>query len=507
MHQKHTFGNQRSVNNQKYQNVRQPLKIFRNCTIVVMTILWLFTFQLPGAGAQLPEIDEDERGILSQLQILQQQIDELKTQQLVSTQYISAPPTATASGMAEDEYDSDLPEYLFGDPGESNPFPTARLTGFFQADAVGFIQDAGNIQAVGDIQNGADFRRARLAATGDVWDNVGYMLEMDFAFPGRPSFMDVWLEVRDVMGGNNVRIGQYRQPFGMDGLTSVKELTFLERALPFAFLPFRQIGAMVFGNTEDEQSTYALSGFRFPTGPYGGNIGDSGGFGVATRLTHLLIDHGDGNGLLHIGGGFTFANPANNLVQYRNQPEVFVSETGGAAQVPVGVPLAVPPFVDTGLIPTQNFSLFNAELAYAIGSFYAQSEVTCSVVKERNGTTNNFSGAYAQFGYFLTGESRAYNRKGGVFGRVVPLDPFSRDGGCGAWELAGRWSYIDLNDKNIQGGRLTDLMLGVNWYLNQYTKFQFNYIHAFLNSSSNVNGPVIDNSNANILAVRAQVDF
>ncbi len=507
MHQKHTFGKRRSVLNPKYQNVRQPLRTFRNRSFVVMTLLWLFTFQLSGAGAQLPEIDQDERGIQAQLQILQQQIDELKSQQVKPAQFTSQIPPAPAASMGEDEYDSDLPEYMFGDSSDSNKFPTARLTGFFQTDAVGFIQDAANIQAVGDVQNGADFRRARLAATGDAWENVGYMLEMDFAFPGRPSFMDVWLEVRDVLGGNNVRVGQYRQPFGMDGLTSVKELTFLERALPFAFLPFRQIGAMYFGNTEDEQSTYAVSGFRFPTGPYGGNIGDSGGFGLATRLTHLLIDNGDGNGLLHIGGGFTFANPANNLVQYRNQPEIFVSETGGAAQVPVGVPLAVPPFVDTGLIPTQNFSMFNAELAYAVGSFYAQSEVIYTVVKERNGPTNNFSGAYAQFGYFLTGESRAYNRKGGVFGRVVPLDPVGKDCGCGAWELAGRWSYIDLNDKNIQGGRLTDLTLGVNWYLNQFTKFQFNYIHAFLNSSSNVNGPVIDNSNADILAVRAQVDF
>ncbi|WP_291166545.1 porin [Gimesia sp.] len=507
MHQKYTFGDQRAVKHPKYQDVRQPLRTFRNRLLTVMTILWFAGLSLYEVKAQLPPTREADTSLQSQLQILQQQIDELKAQQVVPTQYLSQLPSAPAAAMGEDEYDSDLPEYMFGDSSNSNQFPTARLTGFFQADAVGFIQDAANIQAVGDIQNGADFRRARLAAAGDAWENIGYMLEMDFAFPGRPSFMDVWLEVRDVLGGNNVRIGQYRQPFGMDGLTSVKELTFLERGLPFAFLPFRQIGAMFFGNTEDEQSTYALSGFRFPTGPYGGNIGDSGGFGVATRLTHLLIDNGGCDGLLHLGGGFTFANPANNLVQYRNQPEVFVSETGGAAQVPVGVPLAVPPFVDTGLIPTQNFSLFNAELAYAIGSFYAQSEMIYAVVNERNGTTNNFSGGYAHFGYFLTGESRTYNRKGGVFGRVVPLEPFSRDGGCGAWEVAGCWSYIDLNDKNIQGGRLTDLTLGVNWYLNQFTKFQFNYIHAFLNSSSNVNGPVIDNSNADILALRAQVDF
>ena len=61
--------------------------------------------------------------------------------------------------------------------------------------------------------------------------------------------------------------------------------------------------------------------------------------------------------------------------------------------------------------------------------------------------------------------------------------------------------YIDLDDKNIAGGRLTDLTLGVNWYLNRYTKFQFNYIHAFLTR------PVGVDSDADIVALRAQLDF
>lgn len=500
----HNSGTKSSSAMQKIAD-KQPTQISRCLSKWIVAIAGLLVFFDSSTQAELPEIQGTNENLTSQLQDLQRQIDELKSQQIMTVQNL-APPATDPMMETPDEYDSDLPPYLFGDSNAPQDFPTVRLTGFFQADAVWFSQDSKNIQAVGDVQNGADFRRARLAATGDAWENIGYMLEMDFAFPGRPSFMDVWLEVRDVLGGNTVRVGQYRQPIGMDALTSVKELTFLERALPFAFLPFRQIGAMYFGNTEDERSTYAISGFRYPTGPYGGNIGDSGGYGLATRLTHLLVDNGDGNGLVHIGADYSYANPANNLIQYRNQPEVFVTEAGGS-NVPVGVPSAVPPFVDTGLISAQDYHLFDAELAYAIGSFYAQSEVLYSIVQQRNGEVDTFSGAYAHFGYFLTGESRAYNRKGGVFGRVKPLDPFNRDGGCGAWEIAGRWSYIDLNDKSIQGGRMTDLTLGLNWYLNQFTKFQFNYIHSFLHSSPAVYGPVVNNSNADIFALRAQVDF
>lgn len=43
-------------------------------------------------------------------------------------------------------------------------------------------------------------------ASGHVADNVGYMIQFDFAFPGRPSFMDVWLEVRNTDLSNTLRI-------------------------------------------------------------------------------------------------------------------------------------------------------------------------------------------------------------------------------------------------------------------------------------------------------------
>src|SRR5690606_233849 len=53
-------------------------------------------------------------------------------------------------------------------------YPTVRITGLIQADLIHFNQDDTNKESVGDISNGVDFRRARLGATGDVWENVGY---------------------------------------------------------------------------------------------------------------------------------------------------------------------------------------------------------------------------------------------------------------------------------------------------------------------------------------------
>lgn len=378
-------------------------------------------------------------------------------------------------------------------------FPTVELHGFFQADAGWINQSAANVATVGDVQDGADFRRARLLASGDAWNNVGYMVEMDFAFPGRPSFMDVWMEVRDVPLFGTIRGGQYRNFFSMDCLTSVKELTFLERALPFAFSPFRQISLGFYNHAENELATWGLSVFRYPTDFFGGNTGDNGGYGTAGRVTFLPYIDEASNTLLHLGGNFSFADPSDDLSRFRNQPEFFVGETAGSVD-PL-IPDNFPPFVDTGLIPTTSFNVIGAELAGATGSFYWQSEfMHTSVNRPGDAGTYNFSGGYAYAAYLLTGERRPYNRTQGVFGRIVPDNPFDGSG-IGAWELAGRWSYIDVTDGDVQGGRLTDLTFGLNWYLNEFAKLQFNYIHAFLNR------PPGGQSEAGICAVRGQVFF
>jgi len=378
-------------------------------------------------------------------------------------------------------------------PSGSQPpsFPTVDLTGFFQAD-VGWVSQSNlNHTAVGDLQDGVDFRRARLAATGSVAENVGYMLEMDFAFPGRPNFMDVWGEIRGLDTLQNFRFGQYRQPFGLDGLTSVKELTFLERCLPFAFLPFRQTGVMAHGVSEAQDMTWAFSGFRAPVDAFGSNVGDNGGYGLATRLTAVVADSGNGD-IIHVGGAYSLINPTNDLVQYRNQPEFFISDS---------ISGATPFFVDTGPIATDVVNLFAGELAATSGAWHAQGELVYTVVDRKAAGSATFSGASIQTGYLLTGEHRPYNRKSGVLGRIVPDQNFGSDGGCGAWEVAARWSYLDLNDSGINGGLLNDVTAGLNWYLNRNTKFQLNYVHAFLKT------PGLGDSDADIVAMRAQVDF
>ena len=58
--------------------------------------------------------------------------------------------------------------------------------------SVWFDQTQKNINTVGDVQDGIDFRRARLAAKGNVTKNISYIMEFDFA-ASQARFVDVWL--------------------------------------------------------------------------------------------------------------------------------------------------------------------------------------------------------------------------------------------------------------------------------------------------------------------------
>ena len=55
-------------------------------------------------------------------------------------------------------------------------------------------------------------------------------------------------------------------------------------------------------------------------------------------------------------------------------------------------------------------------------------------------------------------------------------------GGWGAWEIAGRFSTVDLNDQlatanGVAGGRQTIYTLALNWYVNRNVRFMFDYLH------------------------------
>ncbi len=174
----------------------------------------------------------------------------------------------------------------------------------------------------------------------------------------------------------------------------------------------------------------------------------------------------------------------------------------------------MPVFVDTGLIDDSRANQrLGLEAAWVHGPFSVQAEWIGAQVQRHNQNNVFFHAGYVYASFFLTGESRSYSPtsilgrfREGIFQRVVPrsnvLDRRNgRSGGIGAWEVAARWNYIDLNSYDIGGGRLDEVTVGVNWYLNAYTRISFNYVRPILLQ------PGIDPSAADMFSLRFQLEF
>ena len=158
--------------------------------------------------------------------------------------------------------------------------------------------------------------------------------------------------------------------------------------------------------------------------------------------------------------------------------------------------------VDTGNFKADNANLLNPESAFVWGPFSLQGEYFWSSVSSEVGNDPQFQGAYLFGSYFITGEHRTYSTSDGKFSRVKPHSPFATAGGTGAWEVAARWSWLDLNDSDISGGEQNNFTLGLNWYLNQNYRILVNYVLADVEDRG-----TLEDGTADIFQMRFQADF
>ncbi|MBS0262474.1 MAG: hypothetical protein JSS02_11035, partial [Planctomycetes bacterium] len=91
---------------------------------------------------------------------------------------------------------------------KKNQTPYIEVHAVSQMDTGIFGQNPTNIKEFGVLDNGSDFRRSRLTANGAIADNMNYFFQMDFSFPGRPTFTDVWMEVTKLPIFGTIRAGQ-----------------------------------------------------------------------------------------------------------------------------------------------------------------------------------------------------------------------------------------------------------------------------------------------------------
>jgi len=344
-----------------------------------------------------------------------------------------------------------------------------KLGGRIQNDWAFFDLDDDLDDQVGEFEDGAEFRRARLYVSGTIYQNIEFKAQYDFA-GGEVDFKDVYLGLTDLPFGG-IRVGHFYEPFSLDEVTSDNLITFMERSLVSAFVPARNTGIMLHDHVLDDRMTWAAGVFRDSTGNEGGNeMGDE--YSFTTRITGCPWYEDEGRRLVHFALAYSHREAQNETVDadaefkfnYESRPE---SHLAGKL---VGT-----------MFNADSTDLVGTEAALVYGPFSLQAEYLCAAVNDIDGGGGDpkFSGFYVYGSYFLTGEHRPYNTSSAVFGRIKPTRNFrGAHAGVGAWEIAVRYSHLDLDDGDVNGGELDDITLGLNWYLNPNVRVMFNYVYA-----------------------------
>ena len=344
---------------------------------------------------------------------------------------------------------------------------SARLGFAAMEDGAFYSQDAANKQQVGDLSAEQLFRLDNLSVSGLIklprpwkYELAGNYRGLDTTESRTWTFTNVNLAI-PIGDLANVTIGKQKEGVGLEMLENARDI------------PFMELSVMSTASTFFESH---VVGVRFSNAILGGRMTWSAGWFnnwlddaysfsqsgqiFAGRVTGLAMDQDGGRELLHLGVSAAYREAPNGSFKLKSVPEVYEA----------------PDFVDTGSFPANHATSVAGELVAVEGPFTLSAEYTANYVSSPQTGDPRFEGFYVMATYSLTGETRPYEHATGTFGRIQPSAPFSfKHGGCGAWEVAARYSKIDLTDGTIDGGVFDRWSGALSWHPTEQWRLEFNY--------------------------------
>lgn len=374
--------------------------------------------------------------------------------------------------------------------------PTFKINGRIHADFWDFINDDGGIgflenpiggDPADDGQDPEDrfaFRRIRLEMKGDILETMLWRIQVDFNKPATAEMKDIYLGFRNLPYNQELLIGNQKRPLGLDHLNSSRYNVFTER--PFVVETFnedaRRPGIAMYGYTDDEKYHWRYGAYYLENiNTDGGTVGDSRQMSANARLSSSpwYDKASGGRGYWHwavagmvarADGGADGRDTNSNDGRFRTRPEARSNTR----------------WLDTGRIAgAEWYEILAVESMFNVGPLQITGEYQHTFM-QRNGFSDvEFHGGYIFASYMLTGEHIPYNRQSGTIGRLKPFENFflvdtcdgCRGTGWGAWGIAARYSYLDVNSADIFGGVGESATLALNWYWTAYSKVQFNLIY------------------------------
>jgi phosphate-selective porin OprO/OprP len=389
--------------------------------------------------------------------------------------------------------------------GANSIYLTGRLH-FDVGDYMDYHPDS-KFASTQDLNSGVNARRARLGVTGKFANDWQYSLIYDFGgsndegpgggTTGGVTSGGIQTALITYNGFNKgpfplaFDIGYMDTYFTLDESTSSNDIMFTERA------SIQTVASNIFANDFRSAAGVRSNNDRYwagiyATGPQSGFVhGAPEQFGAFGRATYQVLQ--DPNYSLHIGGdvGGLIKPPTSagiRTITLSDRPEDRIDTTSILTTGALG----------TAANPVTGAAVYGAELAGGWNSLFAQAEYYHIDVDRAGLPTNGFDGGYVEGSWTFTGEHRNYIPATGSYSGIVPDHPFrpwSDEYGTGAFELAGRWSTIDLNDNfqsglapakgsnAVGGGRQNIYQVGLNWYPNANMRFMLDYLHGTIDKA------------------------
>jgi phosphate-selective porin OprO/OprP len=312
--------------------------------------------------------------------------------------------------------------------------------------------------------NGFDLRRVRLLMAGHLSRHFDYRFLYEYQGASSRNLLDAYVDARLVPEAA-LRIGQFKEPFGLDQSTKDKDIWFAEKSFAFYLSPQRDVGVMAHGSLLNDRIDYGLGVFN-GNGPDDSETGDEDSPQVTTRLVFYPLKN-QGFPLfrdLQLGGSFSYANiDRNNVdIQVKTSGLTTFFDVSSAAKFNV-------------IREADWQRRYGLELGWAYGPVAVAGEYVNDYYKDITTSSQQFDteleAYYVSLLWMLTGERPTFER--GVIQTIRPLRSVWQ-GGWGAFGLAFRYDVFKADDdayENLitQGFSVSEAKaytIALNWYLN-----------------------------------------
>ncbi len=326
--------------------------------------------------------------------------------------------------------------------------------------------------------------RIRTSMTYNSWY---FYADFDFT-KGKFSQKNIFVQLSLTNGDSHhvFKGGYYNDPATMANNTSRGSLHFVARAAAVnALAPGRELG---FSYKFYNKHFFANQGL-FAENLYNDQANGPQGFTAGGRWLWVPID--DEAQSLHVGAAARYAYT--NTGERQDDGEIKTSHTLSST---------VETYVDGNkqflscTLPWARNSVYaSMEAAYRSKKFFARGEYMMKYIdrkKESGLPSSTFHGGYAEAGYMIFGKGYNYNRAESVVSGL---------GGRGL-EVAARYSFLNLNDGDVKGGRLHSVTVGGALGFNKFFQVLLEYSY---NRLANENYPL--DKNMHIVQARMMFSF